>query len=176
LLDRTPSPPFSFRRERWRLDIFTNIFSGLPPIDPDRLTLGTPVARRSTQWAYSPWRQHQNLVQKESTRMLKKLTLIVGIVTLAFFAATAPAVSDEADVESFVEAFQEIGQIEHQLNAQLQQTENPERAGQLQQQAQQQMLGVLENNDLSVSEYNGMIQRMNTDPEFQQLVTNKLQQ
>ena len=104
---------------------------------------------------------------------MKKLGISLSAALFAMILIASPAMAGKVD--AFAQAYAQIAQIEQDLNAQLQQVEAQEQASQLQQQAQQQMLGVLEEVGLSVEDYNGKIQRMSTDAEFQQKVTERMQ-
>jgi Domain of unknown function (DUF4168) len=57
-----------------------------------------------------------------------------------------------------------------QFSDELQQTEDADKARELQQQANEQMLGVIEENDISVDEYNAINQAVQTDPELRNRV------
>lgn len=84
-------------------------------------------------------------------------------------AAGAQQVSDEK-LESFAESLGEIMEIREEFTGKLQQTEDADKARELQQQANEKMLGVIEENDISVDEYNAINQAVQTDPELRNRV------
>lgn len=77
---------------------------------------------------------------------------------------------DDAQVERFADSFSEIMEIREHFSAQLQDADDAETAHELQQQANEKMIDVIENNDLSVTEYNAIAQAMQTDPELRDRV------
>jgi len=88
--------------------------------------------------------------------------------------AAQPAVGaqqfSDDKLESFAESLGEIMEIREEFTGKLQQTEDADKARELQQQANEQMLGVIEENDISVDEYNAINQAVQTDPELRNRV------
>lgn len=76
----------------------------------------------------------------------------------------------EKKLESFAESLGEIMEIREEFTGKLQQTEDAEKARDLQQQANEKMLGVIEENDISIDEYNAINQAVQTDPELRNRV------
>jgi len=61
-------------------------------------------------------------------------------------------------------------QIREEFTGKLQQTEDADKARDLQQQANEKMLGVIEENDISIDEYNAINEAVQTDPELRNRV------
>lgn len=61
-------------------------------------------------------------------------------------------------------------EIREEFTGKLQQTEDANKARDLQQQANEKMLGVIEENDISIDEYNAINQAVQTDPELRNRV------
>lgn len=80
---------------------------------------------------------------------------------------------DPATVEKFATANQEISTIRRDFSEQLQSVEDRDKAQRLQQQAQEQMVEAVEEAGLSVSKYNELANRMNSDPAFREKVMNQ---
>jgi|TARA_Y100001968_G_scaffold330231_2_gene381497 Sec-independent protein translocase protein TatA len=76
----------------------------------------------------------------------------------------------EKKLESFAESLGEIMEIREEFTGKLQQTEDANKARDLQQQANEKMLGVIEENDISIDEYNAINQAVQTDPELRNRV------
>jgi PPE-repeat protein len=83
-------------------------------------------------------------------------------------------VSDE-QVEKFAEAYTEVAQLRDQYTQQIVETEDPERATELQQEANQRMIEAVEGKGLSVGEYNSIAEAMDRDAELQERVLQQLQ-
>lgn len=82
----------------------------------------------------------------------------------------APAQMDDAKVEKFASAYGSVQSIQEDYTQQLQEVEDREKAQALQQEAQGEMLGAVEEEGLSVQEYNEMIAMMDQDPQLRQRV------
>jgi len=82
----------------------------------------------------------------------------------------------EEKLESFAESLGEIMEIREEFTGKLQQTEDADKARDLQQQANEKMLGVIEENDISIDEYNAINQAVQTDPELRNRVIAMMQQ
>jgi hypothetical protein len=70
---------------------------------------------------------------------------------------------DEKTVEQFASAYQEILEIQVGLSDELKEVSESDKARELQQQAQQEMLQVVEQNGLSVDDYNNVVAQMQQD-------------
>lgn len=77
-----------------------------------------------------------------------------------------PAEVDQATVEKFVGALVEVQGIQQEFSKELQDVKDREQAQQLQVQAQQEMMKAVENNGLSIEEYNQVVSMMNQDGEL----------
>lgn len=66
--------------------------------------------------------------------------------------------------------------MREQFSAQLQQAEDAEEAHKIQQQANDEMAGVIEDNGLSISDYNAIAEAMQDDPELRERVLAQLQE
>lgn len=84
-------------------------------------------------------------------------------------AAGAQQFSDDK-LEGFVSSLGEIMEIREEFTGKLQRTEDATKARELQQEANEQMLGVIEKNDISIDEYNAINQAVQTDPELRNRV------
>ncbi|EXF42765.1 hypothetical protein BAY1663_04819 [Pseudomonas sp. BAY1663] len=73
-------------------------------------------------------------------------------------------------LEGFASSLGEIMEIREEFTGKLQQTEDATQARELQQEANEQMLGVIEKNDISIDEYNAINQAVQTDPELRNRV------
>ncbi len=88
--------------------------------------------------------------------------------------ATAQKFSD-SQVKAFAHSYRQIAVIGQQLDAQLQSTDNAEKANQLQQAAHQQMVTAIQENDLAPETYNAIARAMQTDAELQKRIIGHLQ-
>lgn len=66
--------------------------------------------------------------------------------------------------------------MREQFSAQLQQAEDAEEAHKIQQHANDEMVGVIEDNGLSISDYNAIAEAMQDDPELRERVLAQLQE
>ncbi len=66
-------------------------------------------------------------------------------------------------------------QIREEFTGKLQQTEDANKARDLQQQANEKMLGVIEENNISIEEYNAINEAVQTDPELRNRVIAMMQ-
>jgi len=66
--------------------------------------------------------------------------------------------------------------VREQFSAQLKQAEDAEEAHKIQQQANDEMVGVIEDNGLSISDYNAIAEAMQDDPELRERVLAQLQE
>ena len=87
-----------------------------------------------------------------------------------------PAIQpDEEQLESFVVATVRIINIQQQAQQQMQAAE-PEQQEQVRAQALQEIVAAVENEGLSVDEYNGIVQQVENDPELGQTVQQRIQE
>lgn len=73
---------------------------------------------------------------------------------------------DEETKEKFLEAYADIIEIQNEYVGRLQNAESEDEAMELQQQAQEEMQTAVTENDLTVEEYNQVIQVASSDPEL----------
>jgi len=87
-----------------------------------------------------------------------------------------PAIQpDEEQLDSFVVATVRIMNIQQQAQQQMQAAE-PEQQEQVRAQALQEIVAAVENEGLSVDEYNGIVQQVESDPELGQTVQQRIQE
>jgi transcription initiation factor IIF auxiliary subunit len=95
--------------------------------------------------------------------------------------ATQPApamqASDISDkkLEKFADSLGEIMEIRQDFTAKLEKTGDPAEAQQLQQEANDKMMETVENNDLSIEEYNAINQAVQNDPQMRDKVISMIQ-
>ncbi|MCQ4306779.1 DUF4168 domain-containing protein [Pseudomonas stutzeri] len=86
----------------------------------------------------------------------------------------APAIqaSDISDqkLEKFADSLGEIMEIREDFTAKLEKTGDPAEAQQLQQEANEKMMSSVEDNDLSIEEYNAINQAVQSDPQLRDRV------
>ncbi len=80
-----------------------------------------------------------------------------------------PTFSDQ-QIQRFVDAYLDIIQIQEQYTGQVQATDSAEEARELQEQANNEMIGAIEENGLSVPEYSEMANAMDMNPELRDQV------
>jgi transcription initiation factor IIF auxiliary subunit len=92
-------------------------------------------------------------------------------------AAPAVQAADISDkkLEKFADSLGEIMEIREDFTAKLEQTGDPAEAQQLQQEANQKMMETVENNDLSIEEYNAINQAVQNDPQLRDKVVSMIQ-
>lgn len=92
-------------------------------------------------------------------------------------AAPAVQAADISDkkLEKFADSLGEIMEIREDFTAKLEQTGDPAEAQQLQQQANEKMMETVENNDLSIEEYNAINQAVQNDPQLRDKVVSMIQ-
>lgn len=81
---------------------------------------------------------------------------------------------DEEQLESFVVATVRIINIQQQAQQEMQAAE-PEQQEQVRAQALQEIVAAVENEGLTVDEYNGIVQQVESDPELGQTVQQRIQ-
>lgn len=95
--------------------------------------------------------------------------------------ATQPApamqASDVSDkqLESFADSLGEIMEIRQDFTAKLEKTGDPAEAQQLQQEANEKMMNTVQDNDLSIEEYNAINQAVQNDPKLRDKVISMIQ-
>ena len=83
---------------------------------------------------------------------------------------------DEQQLESFVTATVRIINIQQQAQQQMAAMEEPEQQEQVRNQALQEIVSAVEAEGLSVDEYNGIVQQVESDPELGQTVQQRIQE
>jgi len=110
-----------------------------------------------------------------------KIILPAISIFLALFLAT-PAIAQQAapqqaqpditvtdsDLDSFADAQMSIMQIQQDYSQRLQNVDNPDAANQLQQEANEKMVGAVEEAGLDVESFNAIAMAIQNDPELQQ--------
>lgn len=87
----------------------------------------------------------------------------------------APTQLDQATVDQFVVAFGEVQKIQQQFSGQLEGVSDQAEAQALQQQAQQEMIGAVEQAGLSVTDYNMVVSAMEQDPQLRENILGRVQ-
>lgn len=100
--------------------------------------------------------------------------VVAQSATPATPAQQAPAMqaSDISDkkLEKFADSLGEIMEIREDFTAKLEKTGDPAEAQQLQQQANEKMMSTVQDNDLSIEEYNAINQAVQSDPQLRDKV------
>ncbi|MFW6076205.1 MAG: DUF4168 domain-containing protein [Hyphomicrobiales bacterium] len=130
---------------------------------------------------------------------LASLALAAGLVAApaAFAEATPPAMQlaqneqqepaqqepaqqaiepNEEQLDSFVVATAQIIGIQQQAQQQMAETEEPEQQEQVRNQAMQMIVSAVEEQGLSVDEYNGIVQQVENDPELGETVQQRIEE
>lgn len=84
-------------------------------------------------------------------------------------AMQAADISDKK-LEKFADSLGEIMEIREDFTAKLEKTGDPAEAQQLQQQANEKMMNTVEDNELSIEEYNAINQAVQNDPQLRDRV------
>lgn len=86
--------------------------------------------------------------------------------------ATQPgaAAVDAAMIENFATAYEEILTLQQDFSQQLQNIQDNDKAQALQQQVQSEMIQVVEDNDLSVQDYNAVVALIQQDPALRERI------
>lgn len=79
---------------------------------------------------------------------------------------TAQEVPDREELETFTEAYVEIGELRAEMSSALEAAESAEEANALQQQANEQMMAVLEEKDMTVERYGTITTILNSNEEL----------
>jgi len=130
--------------------------------------------------------QHQftHTSQEEYMRNFKLFTTALFAATLGF--ATAGMAQQQgmqqqppqdvdvstAELESFSEARTAITEIQQDYSQRLQGADDPEKANSLQQEANEEMIGAVEDTGLNVEKFNEIAMAVQNDPELQQELQN----
>lgn len=81
-------------------------------------------------------------------------------------AQVAPEAPDRDELVTFAEAFVEVTQVRQEITPRIQQAQSPQEASELQAEADERMLGILEDHELDANRYNEIIQLVSTDEEL----------
>lgn len=87
----------------------------------------------------------------------------------------ATNVSD-AELESFVDARQSIVEIQSEYSEKLQGAEDPEKANELQQEANEEMIGAVQEAGLDVDSFNSIAMAIQNDPKLQERMQDFMEQ
>ncbi|MFP3873981.1 MAG: DUF4168 domain-containing protein [Thiohalophilus sp.] len=82
---------------------------------------------------------------------------------------------DDESLKKFKDAFANVNEIRESFAGKLEDTEDPEKAQEMQQKAQEEMVSAVEDADLSVEEYNQIFAAVQQDPELQEEVLGEKQ-
>ncbi len=91
------------------------------------------------------------------------LALLMALVPAQITAQEAP---DRAELETFAEAYVEIGEVRAEMSPALAAAETAEEANALQEQANDRMMSILEENDMTVDRYSAITNILNSDEEL----------
>lgn len=81
--------------------------------------------------------------------------------------AESAEISEEM-LEKFAEASSEVREVQEEYSAEIQATQDAAEAQTLREEAQEKMISAVEDSGLSVTEYNLISQRLQSDPELEQ--------
>lgn len=87
----------------------------------------------------------------------------------------APEVS-ESQINAFVEAYIAVSEVREDYTARLQEAEDQEQAQQLQQEANDAMTAAIEDNGMSIEEYQEVAMAVNADADVREQVTTMLEE
>ena len=115
-----------------------------------------------------------------------RLSLILGsIAAVLLLFATPQAIAQQQPmpstfpqekIEAFVDAAIEVQRVQTELDAQAQQTQDPQEMARLQEQAQADASQAVEDKGLSVEEYTAIAQAANEDPQLYAMIVDLMQQ
>lgn len=80
-----------------------------------------------------------------------------------------------AEVESFAAAMVDVQEIGQEWTQRMQETDDQEELSQMQQEAQEEMIGAIENHGMTVEEYNEIATAAQQDPELAQEIEQAVQ-
>lgn len=92
--------------------------------------------------------------------------LLMALMPAQVTAQAAPETPDRAELETFTEAYHEISQVRDEMSPALATAETAEEANALQQEANDQMMSILEGHGLTVERYSAITQILNQDEEL----------
>jgi hypothetical protein len=106
-------------------------------------------------------------MRKRMTRRMTLPALALALVVAAPTGAEAQAADtpDQEELVQFTEAFLEVTEIRQDMEAQVAQVQSPEEANALQQQANDQMVAVLDEHGLTTERYSEIVNLINQDEE-----------
>jgi hypothetical protein len=87
----------------------------------------------------------------------------------------APEVS-ESQINAFVEAYIAVNEVREEYTARLQEAEDQEQAQELQQEANEAMTAAIEDNGMSIEEYQEVAMAVNADADVREQVTTMLEE
>lgn len=87
-----------------------------------------------------------------------------------------PPELSEGQIETFADAALDVRQVQQDFNAEMQAAQDAEEMERLQQQAQEQAQQAIEDNGLSVDEYNAIVQAANQDPQLYAMIVEVMEQ
>ena len=115
--------------------------------------------------------------------------LSAGVVAAAMFMAAGPtdvhaqqqqpvmpSELSQGQIENFAGAALDVRQVEQVFTAEMQDVQDAEKMERLQQEAQQQALQAIEDNGLSVDEYNAIAQAAHQDPQLYAMIVEAMEQ
>lgn len=103
---------------------------------------------------------------------MRSVTQQLAGMTLALLMAMIPAhvgaqeAPDREELVTFTEAYVEIGEVRTEMSAELEAAESAEEANALQQEANERMVAILEEKDLTVERYGAITNILNTNEEL----------
>lgn len=111
---------------------------------------------------------------------MSHLKYMVAGLTLIIAAAVSPAMAedtavDNAQLEQFVTALTDVRDLGNEYSEQIASAQDQQEAQELQQEAQVEMVAVVEDTGLTVEEYNQIAQQLSQDPELMERVQAMLQ-
>ena len=87
-----------------------------------------------------------------------------------------PPELSQGQIETFADAALDVRQVQQDFNAEMQDAQDAEEMERLQQQAQEQAQQAIEDNGLSVDEYNAIVQAANQDPQLYAMIVEVMEQ
>lgn len=87
-----------------------------------------------------------------------------------------PPELSQGQIETFADAALDVRQVQQDFNAEMQDAQAAEEMERLQQQAQEQAQQAIEDNGLSVDEYNAIVQAANQDPQLYAMIVEVMEQ
>jgi hypothetical protein len=106
------------------------------------------------------------MIHANRSIMCMAFALLMALAPAQITAQDAPEAPDRAELETFAEAYYEISQVRDEISPALAAAETAEEADALQQQANDEMMSILEDHDLTVERYASITQLLNQDEEL----------